>query len=250
MEQIRSPFQGVWNVVRFNWHFYALSGSGLLILFFLRNYLNEPFHLLSRILFFLAVTVVLISLIATFYVYDLSDLYKLEWINELKKIEKNVIVNINAGFDETSVLFKNKFKDTEMFVFDFYDPGKHTEISIKRARKAYPPYPNTRQISTAHIPLQNNSVDKVFAVLSVHEIRDENERLEFFKELHRILKPDGQVVITEHLRDTANFLVYNIGFFHFHTKSSWLKTFQSSNFKLVKEIKTTPFISTFILEKI
>lgn len=250
MEQMRSPFQGVWNVVRFNWHFYALSGSGLLILFFLGNYLNEPFHLLSRILFFLAVAVVLISLIATFYVYDLSNLYKFQWINELKKTENPVIVNINAGFDEISILFENKFKDGKMFVFDFYDPLKHTEVSIKRARKAYPPHPKTQQISTTHIPLGDNCVDKIFAVLSVHEIRDENERLKFFKELDRILKPNGQIVITEHLRDTANFLVYNIGFFHFHRKSSWLKTFQSANLKLVNEIKTTPFISTFILEKI
>lgn len=250
MEKIRSPFQGVWNVVRFNWHFYALSGFVLLILFFAGNYLSEPFHLLSRLLFFLALVAVLISLIATFYVYDLSDLYKLTWLNELKENEKPTIVNINAGFDETSVLFENKFKNAEMFVFDFYDPRKHTEVSIRRARKAYPPYPNTRQVSTIHIPLADDFADNIFAILSVHEIRDENERLEFFKELRRILKPHGQIAVTEHLRDTANFVAYNIGFFHFHSKSSWLKTFQSSGLKIVREIKITPFISTFVLEKI
>lgn len=250
MEKVRKPFQGVWNVVRFNWHFYALSGFGALILLFAGNYLNEPFRLLSRMLLFLAIAVVLISLIATFYVYDLSNLYKLTWLENSRKTENPVIVNINAGFDETSILFANKIKNAEMFVFDFYDPCKHTEISIKRARKAYPPYPNTRQISTAHLPLGDDSADKIFAVLSVHEIRDENERIKFFKELRRTLKPHGQIVVTEHLRDAANFLAYNIGFFHFYSKSTWLKTFHAAGLKVISEIKTTPFISTFILEKI
>lgn len=250
MEKVRKPFQGVWNVVRFNWHFYALSAIGLLILFFFGDYTGAPLDMFSRALFFLTLAVVLISLAVTLYVYDLSDLYKLTWLNQLKETGKPVIVNINAGFDETSVLFKKKFKDSEMFVFDFYDPHKHTEISIKRARKAYPPYPNTRQISTTYLPLGDNSADKIFAVLSVHEIRNENERTKFFEELCRILKPDGQIVVTEHLRDTANFLAYNIGFFHFYSKSTWLKTFQSAGLKIVNEIKNTPFISTFILEKI
>lgn len=250
MGKVRKPFQGVWNVVRFNWHFYALSGAGLPALFFFGNFVGEPLHTLSRLLFFLALAVVLISLAVTFYIYDLSDLYKFDWINTLRKDKDPVIVNINAGFDETSVLFENKFESAEMLVFDFYDPRKHTEISIKRARKAHPPYPNTRQISTDSIPLAEDFADQIFAVFSAHEIRDEKERTEFFRELKRVLKPHGQIAVTEHLRDAANFLAYNIGFFHFYSKSAWLKTFQSAGLKVVDEIKITPFISTFILEKV
>ncbi|MGI8467634.1 MAG: class I SAM-dependent methyltransferase [Pyrinomonadaceae bacterium] len=250
MEQMRKPFQGVWNVVRFNWHFYLLSGIGLLLVFLLSNFLNAPFRLFSRILFFLAVAVTSISLIVTYYVYDLSSLYELSWLKDLRRKENSKIVNINAGFDETSALLQTRYKDAELEVFDFYNPLKHTEISIKRARKAYPPFPNTKQISTNVIPLEDNSVDKIFAVLSAHEIRDKNERSNFFQELHRILKPKGQIIVTEHLRDTANFLAYSIGFFHFHSKRAWLETFQKAGLKIEREIKITPFISTFILEKL
>ncbi|MGI8788796.1 MAG: class I SAM-dependent methyltransferase [Pyrinomonadaceae bacterium] len=249
MGKIRKPFQGVFNIVRFNWHFYALSLGVLLLLAVLYNFLNEPFRLISAVLFFGIILANFITLFVSFYVYDLSNLYKLDWLNDLPIEENARIVNINAGFDETSELLKDKFKDARLVVFDFYDSKKHTEVSIERARKAYAPYSNTRQMATDCLPLADNSADKVFAILSAHEIRNDEERKLFFAEIKRALKTDGQIIVTEHLRDTANFLAYNIGFFHFHSKRAWLKTFASAELKVKKEIKITPFITTFILEK-
>lgn len=249
MAEIRKPFQGVWNVVRFNRHFYLFSGAALLLIL-LSGVFIESVRFYSTILFFIALGATLISLVVTFYVYDLSGLYDLFWLNDFDAKANGKIVNINAGFDETSGLLADKFKNSELIVFDFYDPTKHTEISIKRARKAYPPYPNTTQIAASKIPLGDNSADRVFAILSAHEIRSREERNVFFKELHRILKPDGRIVVTEHLRDAANFLAYNVGFFHFHTKKSWLENFEAAQFEVEREIKITPFISTFILKKI
>jgi hypothetical protein len=85
--------------------------------------------------------------------------------------------------------------------------------------------------------------------LAAHEIRNDSERIIFFKELSRILTPEGKVIVTEHLRDIPNFLTYNIGFLHFHSKATWYKTFATAGLAVNKEIKTTPFISTFILTK-
>ena len=189
----------------------------------------------------------IISLIASMYVYDLSDLYKLNWINEDRTATH--IVNINAGFDETSILLKNKFNNANLVVMDFYDPVLHTEVSIRRARKAYPPYPETRLIKTSELNLENNSADKIFVILAAHEIRDKVEREIFFKQLNSALKLEGEVYVTEHLRDFFNFFAYNIGFFHFFSHSTWMKLFKASGFNIKKEIKITPFISTFILSK-
>ena len=86
-------------------------------------------------------------------------------------------------------------------------------------------------------------------IFAAHEIRNEEERSLFFKELARILKPGGNIVVTEHLKDLPNFMAYNIGFLHFHSKRSWLTTFKSADLILKKETKQTPFISTFILCK-
>jgi len=249
MEGIRKPFQGVWNIIRFNWHFYLLSLGISLLLILFSNYISENYSIYITILCLLIIGTTIISLLVSYYVYDLSGLYKMKWLDELNRIENSRIININAGFDETSSLLKNKFPGAALTVLDFYDPAKHTEASIKRARKAYPPFPDTIRINTSDIPLQENSADLIFATLAAHEIINEEERNTFFFEMNRVLKNDGRIIVTEHLRDFPNFLAYTIGFFHFIPKSSWRRTFGKTGLKVSEEIKNTPFITTFILEK-
>lgn len=243
---MRKPFQGVLNIIRFNWHFYVLS-LGFLLLFLILSIIYEA---LSNSLWAVGLTVLwlnIISLLVSYYVYDFSALYSFNWLEA--QGGGGTVVNISAGFDETSGILCRKFPAAELIVLDFYDPKKHTEVSIRRARKAYPLFPGTQRIETVSLPLEKNSADKIFVILSAHEIRDKVERIGFFKELKHLLKPAGRIFIVEHLRDTANFLAYNVGFFHFYSKATWCEVFQAAELKMEKEIKITPFISTFILEK-
>lgn len=249
MERVRGPYQGIGNVVRFNWHFYVFAVIMLLALAIAAYFLPGWLQVLSIISWIGAFLLTTVSLVVTYWVYDLSNLYTLYWLDSISINPGDHVVNINAGFDETSELLKLKFPKANLTVLDFYDPEKHTEVSIKRARKAYPPYPGTLTIETTHTPLHENSVDCIIATLAAHEIRDNNERVRFLKEVYRVLKPDGRVVVTEHLLDAANFIAYNFGAFHFHAKATWLANFKAAGFTLHQEIKTTPFISTFILSK-
>lgn len=245
---IRKPYQGVKNIIRFNWHYYVLSALLIICILLAGNY----FPFLSDVantLVILIISSTLLSVAVSSYIYDFSDLYKLSWLSNLNQQDNERIININAGFDETSSLLTAKFNTCRLLAADFYDPVKHTEVSIKRARKIYPSFPGTEKISTTHLSMPDCSADKIFAILSAHEIRKDEERITFFKELHRVLKPSGVIIVTEHLRDTVNFLAYNIGFFHFHSKATWIRTFHSAGFTVSKEIKITPYITTFILEK-
>ncbi len=249
MEVTRSPLQGGWNIIRFNWHFYLFSGLLILLLLFLLAYTSPPYRVLLQVGLLVVVATTMISLLVSFYVYDWSDLYKLTWLDHLSLGTAATIVNINAGFDETSILLQRKFPIAELLVLDFYDPLKHTEISLQRARKAYPPFPATQAVKTTHLPLAENSIDAVFALLAAHEIRNSDERALFFTELHRVMKPTGQIIVVEHLRDAANFLAYNVGCRHFHSYSTWLRSFSAAGLALQQELKITPFITAFVLRK-
>lgn len=248
MEIKRSPLQGVTNIVRFNWHFYVVAILFFAAVFFALDYVPTNFQLWLRILLIAAIATTATSLLVSFYVYDLSALYELKWLDELLHELPKRIVNINAGFDETSILIQHKFPNAELIVLDFYNPKQHTEVSIKRARKAYPPFPNTKTVHTSNLPLDDCSIDAAFAILAAHEIREQSERIIFFAELRRIVKPDGTILVIEHLQDVANFMAYNIGFRHFHRHSDWLKTFSASGLNLQQERKITPFISAFVLK--
>lgn len=247
MQQLRRPFQGVGNIIRFNWHFYLIAflcTSLLLLGYFI---VNDYFKFYLSILVIIVSLSTTVSLVASFFIYDYSDLYSLKWLH--KSSEDIKIVNINAGFDETTLLLKQVYPQSTIQILDFYDEKKHTEISIKRARRAYPQAQSCLPITTNDIPVPFQSIDQIFLILAAHEIRNPIERTLFFKELNRILKPDGVVYVVEHLRDIPNFLAFNIGFLHFYNRKTWLKNFNNSDFKVVKEKKHTPFISIFKLMK-
>ena len=245
MELKRKPLQGITNIVKFNWHFYLVAGLILGLLNLLINYLPSSFQTIVLVLSLFAIFSILFSLLISYYVYDVSNLYSLDYMDDMTNKK---VLNVNAGFDETSGILKSKFPEIELTICDFYDPQKHTEVSIKRARKSYPPSIETIRVSTTLLPFSDNTFDYALAILSTHEIRDEKERIQFFKEVKRVTKAKGTIYVTEHLRDLANFSAYTIGAFHFYSKSTWLNTFKEAQITVIQEIKTTPFISTFILK--
>lgn len=243
----RKPYQGVLNIIRFNWHFYVISIVVCTALILLSNHLQYELKLCLLVVAGLAIFTILTSLVVSYYVYDVSNLYQLPWLDKYGKKHGEAWLTINAGFDETSEIIQEKFPGVDLSICDFYDSEKHTEVSIKRARKAYPPIQNTISVNTESLPFEDNTFGRALAILSAHEIRDEKERILFFKELNRVTK--GKIFVTEHLRDVNNFLAYTIGFLHFYSRSTWKKTFEEAGLEVRGEIKTSPFITTFILEK-
>jgi SAM-dependent methyltransferase len=180
-------------------------------------------------------------------VYDFSGYYNFNWLKKFKLEDSDtgLIVNINAGFDETSFIIKNLFPKSNLKVFDFYDAERHTEPAIIRARKVSLVYPGTRQISANSVPLKEHSVDIIFLLSAVHEIRSENEKVRFLKECHRLCKQNGKLIMVEHLRDFPNFLAFTVGFTHFFSRKAWKKAFEKAGFSSFAETKFTPFMSIF-----
>ena len=152
MDSVRKPLQGVWNIIRFNWQFYILALVLVFALLLVTYVFRSAFLLPAWVLCTAIISGTLLSLLASLYVYDLSGFYTLKLLNSITTVDGAVIININAGFDETSVLLHNKYSSAALTVFDFYDPVKHTEVSIKRARNAYPPYPGTVIVKTTKLP--------------------------------------------------------------------------------------------------
>lgn len=246
MEIKRQKFQGVLNILSFNRHFYVF---GLIALSFI---IGSYFILnWSTLLFWIIIVAFLygltMPLIVSAYVYDFSGFYNFDWLKKinLKDTNKHFNLNINAGFDETSYLIKKLLPKSELQVYDFYNAKQHTEPAIIRARKVSLVYPNTQQIQSNKIPLPNESVDTVFLLSAVHEIRKYKEKVDFLRECRRVCKPHGNVIMVEHLRDFPNFIAFTIGFTHFFSKSVWKKAFAEAGFNSFHETKFTPFMSIF-----
>ena len=181
------------------------------------------------------------------YVYDFSGFYNFDWLKKLNiedTLDKSNL-NINAGFDETSYIIKSILPQSNLQVYDFYNSKQHTEPAIIRARKVSLVYHNTQQINSNSIPLNDNSVDNIFLISAIHEIRKQDEKVRFLKECRRVCKPNGNVIMVEHLRDFPNLVAFTIGFTHFFSKATWRMAFDKAGFTSFKETKFTPFMSIF-----
>ncbi|RYE34725.1 MAG: methyltransferase [Sphingobacteriales bacterium] len=249
MVGVRGRYQGTWNIIRFNRHFYVLallSVSGLIVVeIFLEGVIGT--------LMLAAATVIslstVISLAVSLWVYDLSGFYKMNWIRYSGLPKGAQVFNIHAGFDETSSLLSDKFPLAKLTAYDFYDPIEHTEISIKRARTAYPSFPGTQKISTKGTGLPVHKADMIFLIFSLHEIRNTEERRNFLRTLKGLLTSEGRIIVVEHQRDLPNFIAFNVGFFHFYSPASWMKDFNSAGLLIERREAFTPFVNLYTLIK-
>jgi SAM-dependent methyltransferase len=132
---------------------------------------------------------------------------------------------------------------------DFYDPLRHTERSIRRARKVQQPYPGTKRVSPSTLVLKPERYVVIVLILALHEIRDAQERAIFLRALRDALAPGGRLIVVEHARDLANFMAYTIGFFHFLSVRSLLTAFSLGGLQISAQRRITPFVRVFSLER-
>ena len=246
MEIKRRKFQGVLNILSFNRHFYVI-GLIVLALIIGSQYVLQWNQDLLWFIIWGFIYGLLMPLIVSAYVYDFSGFYDFDWLKKLN-LEDNtdkLNLNINAGFDETSFIIKGILPKSKLQVYDFYNVKQHTEPAIIRARKVSLVYPNTQEIDSTMLPLEDNSVDNIFLVSAIHEMRKQKEKIQFLQECKRVCKSEGKVIMVEHLRDFPNFLAFTIGFTHFFSSSTWKKAYKEAGYTSIVETKFTPFMSIF-----
>ena len=109
MELGRRSFQGVLNILSFNRHFYVLGLSVLAMVIICHATIGFSDQLFWIIILSFLYGLIM-PLIISAYVYDFSGYYNFTWLkNSGLDTTARSIVNINAGFDETSFIIKNNF---------------------------------------------------------------------------------------------------------------------------------------------
>lgn len=238
-------------VVSFNRHFFVIaitaSAIGLVFAAFSDNLLVR-IPLVVGVAF--ACYFVVASVIASYFIYDASDLYRLQWWPVKARLNAPTsAVLIHAGFDPASPVIREKFPALALRVLDFFDPTTLTEASIKRAHELNPPTGPQEQAAYDAWPLGTDTQDVVFALSAAHELRKDDERAAFFGEAKRVLNPDGRIIVIEQLRDPFNFACFGVAAFHFLSRRTWLRSFDAAKLIVKDEFKITPFMRVFVLQK-
>lgn len=244
----QSRFSGLQRVILFNWPLYVVA---LLVVVGLSliSFLPSVDIFVSKIATLILGAVLMqtfFSLIASHWVYDLSPLRDWSWLAKSVGQSKRIVL-VHAGYDETGGKLATIFPSSEILAVDFYSALERREPSIVRAQKFFPAQVAPIANSLSNWPIPSDSVDLVLVAFAAHEVRDHDKRVVLFKEMRRILAPDGHVILVEHLRDRANFLAYGVGAFHFLANADWIRCIEGAGLLLQTQFKITPFVRVFEL---
>ena len=244
----RGQFDGVLQIVRYNWTLYivAVFVSALVVGLV---YLLHPPSALAGLLILGALAAVFwlaVSLAVSHYVYDRSDLYRWEWIRDRVAPSPRHVVNIHAGLDETSQALLEMYPAAKVTILDIYDSAEMPEPSIARARREARSTLASVKADFRRLPLQTGSADFVTVIFVAHELRRAASKEAFFREAARVLQPGGRLLLLEHLRDGWNLAAFGPGAFHFFPRGEWLRVAGATGFHLGGEISRTVFVRAFV----
>jgi len=248
---VRGQFDGVLQIVRYNWSLYvaAIFVSALVVALVV---VIHPPTALAALLILGAIAAVFwlaLSLAVSHYVYDRSDLYRWEWIRERVAPNPGHVVNIHAGLDETSLALQETYPAAEVTILDIYDPSEMPEPSIARARREERSALASVKADFRQLPLQTASADLVTVIFVAHELRRTASKEAFFREASRVLRPGGRLLLVEHVRDAWNLAAFGPGAFHFFPRGEWLRVAAATGFELSEEISRTVFVHALVFRR-
>jgi len=241
----RGRFQGVRQIAAYHWRAYAAAAAGMAAALLL----PAPWRNVALAMALPGALWACASLAVSYYVYDWSAIYRLDWIEGSLLRTPRSWVNIHAGLDETSLALTGLFPRAAGEILDIYDPAEMTEPSIERARRLAGAQPAASSAKWRALPLRSGAIDAAFVIFAAHELRRPEARVQFFRELRRIVRSGGEVVLVEHLRDWRNFLAFGPGFFHFLPERAWRLAADAAGFELRLRFPLTPFVRVFVLRR-
>jgi hypothetical protein len=245
----RKSWSGVASIARFNWPYYATALGVTLSAAITITAVDHIWIKLAALCALLGSGYfLLVSLGVSYLVYDCSDLYRWHWLAKLQ-VPKSMDAAIccYTGFDDCSESLREKLQPQSWFVLDHYDTKTMTEASIQRARHLHPPAPHAISCNFDHWPSHVPRAQIIIGMLAIHELRNAQQRIDWFMQAKQKLTPDGSIVIIEHTRNLANFIAFGPGFLHFHSRATWQHSWTSAGLSCCKEFSITPWIRVFQL---
>lgn len=183
------------------------------------------------------------SFLAFHWIFDRSGFTRWSWLAGELPAPPARWVQVSGGLRETHAPLAELFPGAQGIDLDIYDPATMPEPAITRARAAEVSAAATAASSGA-LPVADGWADAVVVVLAAHEIRDAGRRERFFRELARILAPEGTLVLIEHPRNLAAALAFGpLGLSHFLPAEEWRRLTALVRLERRRSRRMTPFVS-------
>lgn len=186
------------------------------------------------------------SVAASWWVYDLSELYRWTWLPRTVRHEPRHIIVMHAGLDEASEPVSRTWPMAAVSSLDVHGGLGRTTASLRLARR------DAGRDAEAHHEAHGQlatDTDLVVIFLAAHELRSRTARVELMRRIHHSLVVGGRLVLVEHVRDLSNAVVFGPAIGHFYPVREWRDAIGRGGLDLVAEERITPFITVMTAER-
>jgi hypothetical protein len=243
-------FTHAMRIAGYSWPLYAAAGLGIVVAVSILLLPASPLFLrwIAAVAAVTAGWFAIASFCAFHWMFDRSELLPGQWLKEEAPRAPGRWVQINAGLEETTLPLDQVFPGAEGKMLDLYDPAVMTEPAVTRARQGKARGAGSVTTRPDSLPVMDGWADVVVVTLAAHEIRDRQKRQRFFQELRRVVSPQGNLILVEHLRDLAAALAFGPGILHFFPRQEWLRLGSVAGLKMERERRITPFVRVFVYQ--
>jgi SAM-dependent methyltransferase len=185
------------------------------------------------------------SFAAFHWMFDRSPFLSGAWLVKCVGHAPQTCVQVSVCAEQTVIPIQSVFPHCKSETVDLFDESITTEPAIARARQHG--LIAAAKAAPDALPFDDDSTDLVVVTLAAHEIRHPQRRESLFKEIARIVAPDGRVVVVEHLRNLSAALAFGPGLFHFYPRGEWVRLARAARLTIAEEFHITPFVHVFVL---
>jgi SAM-dependent methyltransferase len=235
-------YRGMLRYVSAHWpsHLFGSGCAVLLLILIIFSLVNGWYSItfLALALLIILIYFLAASLWTAHQIYDQETLGRL--IRSLHLIDpEETIVDIHLCSKSTAVWISRLLTTGQVIAIDVYNPQITSGSHLKRLRRSeLKPEPDPRlswrDADFSLLPLPDKSVPAVTLVESLSEFWQEGDRQKLLKEIYRILKPEGKLLLVEQMSTTANLLLKGPGIFRLRPMNYWRDLLVGNDFVFSK----------------
>jgi SAM-dependent methyltransferase len=255
----KSPYRGMLRHVRANWPTYVLLYGGVVLALLLiglsldRGWLS--FVPLSLAMMLLLAYFFAAGLWSAHQLYDPAGLRPHVALFEMGRLEaEDSFVYVDLGARDFALQLSRRLSSGKIYVVDVYNPQWTTSGSLKRYRARQPHAVNDPRLVWQNgrfdlLPLPDKSVSTVILCQILSEFWLEGDRAALLREAHRVLTPNGKLLLAERVRGQTNWLVLGPTAVRLPPADYWRDSLQEAGFMLRGEQDLHGLIHCFRADK-
>lgn len=239
-------YNGTLRSIYARWPFYLFGFGGGALLALATVYLSA----LRGWWGFVSLAFLVLAVLAYFFAVSLWAAYRLEdkpaertydVLFDLGQLQPtDHFVHLNLGERRTALGLARRLTTGHLTVIDIYNPQLTPDSTLSRTRQqAKRPQPDPRlswrDSSIQLLPLPDGSVKAITLNQVAFEFWQEGDRLLLLKEIYRVLRPGGRILLAERVRTQTNLLVMGPAALSLPSVDYWRTLLQQAGFQVKKE---------------